>query len=247
MKRITVTLLLLVLFGCAETVDIAKLTAEGHFEYAKKLYDEQDFYEARNQFKSILLQNPGNAIIDDAQFYLGMTYFKRREFILAAYEFSKLIRDIPASKFVPEAQFMLAESYYQLSPPAPLEQGYTKKAIEEFQAFLDFFPTNEKCSEAEKKIKELTLKLAEKEFNAGVIYEKMEYYTAALKSFKYVVNHYHDTRFAPEAMFKRINILLNKERFDEAKREYLLLASRYPNFDKLEKVKLIVENISTEK
>ena len=87
-----------------------------------------------------------------------MSRFKRGELILAAFEFSKLIKNMPVSEFVPQAQFMLAESYYELSPNYTLDQKYTKKAIEEYQAFLDFFPANPSVPEAEKKIRELYAK-----------------------------------------------------------------------------------------
>ena len=69
-----------------------------------------------------------------------MTRFQRGEYILAAFEFSKLMKNMPASEFVPISQFMISECYYELSPNYTLEQKYTKKAIEEYQAFIDFFP-----------------------------------------------------------------------------------------------------------
>lgn len=172
-------LLVLIIAGCSSSVDTARLDAQGHFDYAYQLFQDEDFLYAVNEFQAILLQYPGSAVNDDAQYYLGMSYFNREQYLLGAYEFSKLIRDIPASPFVPEAQYMLAESYYQLSPPYPLDQAYTKKAIEEFQAFIDFFPTNAKVEEVEKKIDELNEKLAEKEYNAGYIYEKWN--TSALQ------------------------------------------------------------------
>ena len=50
---------------------------------------------------------------------------------------------------------MLGESYYRLSPNFTLDQSYTRSAIKEFQAFIDFFPTDEQVLEAEKKINEL--------------------------------------------------------------------------------------------
>ena len=141
MKRIILLLLLSILvWNCSSSIDTTTLSAEEHLAYAKKLMTDEDYEEAVMEFKSILLQYAGSTVNDDAQYFLGFTYYKREQYLLSAYEFSKLIRDIPASEFVQDAQFMLAESYYQLSPDYQLEQSYSKKAIEEFQAFIEFFP-----------------------------------------------------------------------------------------------------------
>ncbi|GAG82872.1 unnamed protein product, partial [marine sediment metagenome] len=96
------------------------------------------------------------------------------------------------------------------SPPYQLDQSYTVKAIEEFQSFIDFFPIDQKVEEAERKISELNLKLAEKEFNSARIYEKMEYYNASMDYYTKVYETYHDTEFAPKALYRKIYILLDK-------------------------------------
>jgi len=183
--------------------------------------------------------------VDDAQYYLGMCKFERGEYIIAAYEFSKLIKNMPASDFVPKAQFMLAETYYELSPNYNLDQKYTKKAIEEYQAFIDFFPLNEKVAEAEQKIIELNNKLARKDYDIAVIYEKMDYYTAALKYFDGVIETYHDTRYAPQAMYRKIQLLMDREREDEALTEMKKFIKQYPdddNFDTIEELKNSLES-----
>ena len=123
---------------------------------------------------------------------------------------------MPASTFVADSQFMLAECYYELSPNYNLDQTYSVKAIEEYQAFLDFFPLNEKVHEAEARIHELNLKLAEKDFTIAHIYEKLDYYTASMKYYDQVVETYHDTKFASRALFRKIMLLMEREREDEA-------------------------------
>ncbi len=226
-KFISIILLTTFLAGCGGGIDTTTLSPEEYFNYVFELYNNEDYEEAVKEFQNILLQYPGNVITDDAQFYLGMTYFKRGEYLLSAYEFSKLIRDIPASQFIPEAQFMLAESYYQLSPDYRLDQAYSKKSIEEFQAFIDFFPANPKVEEAEQKINELNNRLAEKEFTAAYIYERMEYYNAAIMYYQYVADTYHDTEYAEEALYNKIQLLILKERKEEALKDISLYLSKY--------------------
>ena len=152
----------LFLFACSSSLDTSNFTPEERLAYAIKLYEQEDYEEAVKEFDAIILQYPGSSIVDDAQYYLAMSRFKRKEYILAGYQFSKLIKGMPSSEYLADAQYMLADCYYELSPDFSLDQRYTKKAIEEFQVFIDFFPLNPKVAEAENKIKELNDKLAKK-------------------------------------------------------------------------------------
>jgi len=245
MKKLFLLVIPVILTGCSASVDTINLGPEERLKYAISLYNDEDYQEALNEFQNVVLQFPGNAVVDDAQFYLAMTRFKREEFILAGFEFSKLVKNMAASEFVPEAQYMLSESYYQLSPPYTLDQTYTRKAVEEFQAFIDFFPTNAKVPDAEKKITELNTKLAQKEYNNAVIYEKMEYYNAALIYYNNVTENYHDTRFAPSALYNRIQLLVKRDRSREAVAEIEKFLQRYPdnmNTSELQTLKTNLEN-----
>jgi outer membrane protein assembly factor BamD len=212
---ITPSLILLMIWGCSSSRDVNEMGADDRLKYAMSLYNDEDYEEAATEFDALLLQYPGSSIVDDAQYYLAMCKFQRDEFILAAYEFSRLIKNMPASEFVPDAQYMLAESYYELSPNYTLDQKYTVKAIEEFQAFVDFFPLNEKVSEAD---------------------QKMDYYTASLEYYENVVEIYHDTPYAPQALYSKIQLLMEREREDEALSEMKRFVRMYPDDKNFEEV-----------
>lgn len=247
MKKIfALYFLLLIFWGCSSSIDTANLGSQDRLDYAIRLYNDEDYEIAVTELQAILLQFPGSAVIDDAQFYLAMSRLQRHEYILAAFEFSKLIKNMPVSEFVPQAQFMLAESYYELSPNYTLDQKYTKKAIEEYQAFLDFFPANSNVPEAEKKIRELNDKLAQKEYNNAMIYEKLEYYIAAMRYYDSVVEVYHDTQYAPMALFNKINILKARDKNVDALNEVSKFLQRYPNDQRareMENLKASLENL----
>jgi outer membrane protein assembly factor BamD len=235
---------LLLIWGCSSTREVGEMTADERLQYALNLYNDEDYEEAVTEFEALLLQYPGSSIVDDAQYYLGMCKYQREEFILAAYEFSKLIKNMPASEFVVNAQFMLGDSYYQLSPNYTLDQKYTVKAIEELQAFIDFFPLDGKVGEAEQKISELNDKLAHKEYTIAYIYQRMEYYTASIKYYDAVVEIYHDTQYAPMAMYSKIILLMDREREDEALNEMKKFVRMYPddqNFQEINDLKNSLE------
>lgn len=243
-KIFCISLLILLIVACSGTVDTSKFTADEYFKYALELYNDENYEQAIIEFQNILMQFPGSTVNDDAQYYLGMTYFKREQYLLAAYEFSKLIQNYATSPYVPDAQFMLAESYYKLSPPYQLDQSYTKKAIEEFQAFIDIFPSNPKVEEAERKIKELNEKLAQKEYQSAIIYEKMNYDKAAIIYYEQVAESYHDTKYAPLALYNKIKIEVRKEMVNEALSDISIFLSRYPNDSNAEELRQLERNLT---
>lgn len=241
---IILSVLPILFWSCGSSTDLSDLNPDDRLKNAINLYNEEDYEEAAIEFEALLLQYPGSSIVDDAQYYFGLCKFYRGEYILAAYEFSKLVKNMPASEFVADGQFMLAECYYELSPNYNLDQKYTKKAIGEFQTFIDFFPLNAKVSEAEKKIDELNEKLARKEYTIAIIYEKLEYYSAAIKYFNSVIETYHDTPYAPKSMYGKIQLLVEREREDEALAEMKKFIRMYPddeNYNQVEKMKNSLE------
>ena len=223
------SLLSLVIWGCGGSENTVNMSPEDRLAYAVKLYNNEDYEQAVNEFSSIVLQFPGNAVVDSAQYYTGMTRYQRKEYILAAYEFSKLIKNMLASKLISESQYMLADCYYRLSPDFTLDQKYTRSAIKEFQAYIDFFPTSDKVPDAEVKIKELNEKLAHKEYNAAYIYSKLEFYRAALKYYDNVVETYHDTKYAPLAMYDKTRLLISRDRNADALIEVNKFLQKYPS------------------
>ena len=233
----------IMLFGCSSSLDLTELSPEEHLQQAIKMYQEEDYEEAMREFESILLQYSGSSLMDDAQYYLSLTRYQRREYIIAAYEFSKLIKNMPASPFVADAQFMLAESYYGLSPDYNLDQVYTDKAIAEYQAFIDFFPLNEKVQQAEERINELNLKLARKDLSIADIYQKLSYYTASIKYYGLVVENYHDTEYAPIALYSKIILQIERDKTKDALADIKKFILLYPDDEKAEEVKQLKESL----
>ncbi len=217
------------LSGCGSSEAVKELTAEDRFKHAKGLFDDRDYLEAINEFTVITLQNQGSAVAPEAQYYLAECRFERGEYLLAAFEYQVLRRNYPASPRMGDAQYKLALCYYNLSPRPSLDQEYTRKAIDEFQTFVEYYPKNEHVADADEKIKELTIKLAKKQYDTAKLYAAMEYYMAAVKSYDEVIEKYHDTEYAPLAYQGKIDLLMSRHHYREAKEQIDQFLSKYPN------------------
>lgn len=219
----------LILTGCGSTREVEQLTVEKRFEHATALFKEENYLEAYEEFRIVTLQYQGSTFADEAQFDMGECRFRREEYVLAAYEYDVLARTMPTSKYVPRSRYQRAMCYYRLSPASYLDQTYSRQAVDEFQSFIEYHPTDSLVTQAEAKIAELNTKLAQKEYENGITYIHMQYYKAALASFDHVLEKYHDTPYAEQAQYKKAEVLLLRNRVSEAKAEIEKFFVKYPN------------------
>lgn len=148
--------------------------------------------------------------MDEAQYYLAMSHFKRDEFILAAFEFETLIKSYPTSELVNQARFNMALSYFNLSPEYYLDQTYTQIAIDEFQNYIELYSDDPKVAEAKDKINQLRNKIALKYFKNAELYISLNEQNAALIYYDYVLKDYFDSQYADDALLGKITVLVNK-------------------------------------
>jgi outer membrane protein assembly factor BamD len=217
-----------ILSSCGSSNVTQNLSAEDRFELGKNKFNDGSYLDAINEFEIVKIQYPGSSVADDAQLYLADSRYHLEEFLLAAEEYQTLKRNMPASPFVPEAQFKTAMCYYNLSPKSLLDQRYTKRALDEFQTFLEYYPMHKLAPEADAKIKELNTRLAKKLFDSAELYMTMEYYKAATIYYNAVVEKYHDTKYAEPAMLGKVKSLVIRKKYDEAKEDIAKFLARYP-------------------
>jgi outer membrane protein assembly factor BamD len=217
------------MIGCSTEEATKQLSAEGRYELGMKAFRNEDYLAAIEEFKVVSLQYQGSTVADSAQFYMAECRFLREEYILAAFEYDILIRTMPSSIFVSRARFKRATCFYMLSPNSILDQNYSRKAIDEYQAFLEYHPTDTLVSSAEQKINELNTKLAQKDFENGMTYMHMEYYKAATYYFDMVLDKYHDTQYAEPAYLKKAEALINRKKYTDAKDALDKFREKYPS------------------
>jgi outer membrane protein assembly factor BamD len=172
-----------------------------------------------------------------------MCYYQREEYILAAYEFEYLLKNYATSSFIVQDRYQLAMCYYNLSPKYDLDQTYTHYAINEFQNFLELYPTDKLATDAEARIKELKNKLAFKEFKTGDLYSKMGNYKAAIYYYELVLQDYFDSDYADNALYSKIQMLILRKNYSDARIEIERFERKFPKSNFLSKVSKLKENL----
>ena len=224
------SVLISIIFSSCSSSDLTKsLSAEDRFEIGKTKFDDEDYLEAINEFEIIKIQFPGSAVADDAQYYLAECRSKKEEYLLAAVEYQELKNNMPASPLVPMAQYKIGLCYYTLSPKSSLDQQYTRRAIDEFQAFIEYYPKDEMVTDASAKIKELNERLAKKLYDSAELYVKLEYYKAATIYYNSIIEKYHDTKYGELAYIGKAKSFISRNKFGDAKKEIDKFMEKYPN------------------
>ena len=226
--------------------DVTKvLTAEERFEAGKQHFAEEDYLEAIHEFEIVKLQYGGSAVADDAQFYLGECRLMREEYLLGIEEFQSLVRGMSASVLVPAARYKIGLCYYLLSPRSTLDQQYTLHAIDEFQSFIEYYPADSLVGSADEKIREMNARLAQKDFETAELYKTLEYPGASLYYFNSVLEKYHDSRFAEPALLGKINVLIGKKQYNDARKEIGKFLEKYPRSESRGAVEGLRQEVET--
>jgi outer membrane protein assembly factor BamD len=217
--------ILLALVACGKRPDsVQQLSADALYERAQAALQGHDWTDAIELFERFVIQFPTHGRVTEARYRLGEAYFGKKEYITAGTEFSRLANDYPSGPWADDARFKVCESYQRLSPPAVLDQQYTRAAVDHCQSLLTYYPNSEYAPRAREIITELRSKLAEKDYRTGEYYKKLKAYDSAIIYYDSAVRNYADTPVAPRAllrMYETYQILGYKEEADGAKERLL--------------------------
>ncbi len=216
--------------GCGSSkTDINTDDPQKAFDIAKRKYDKKDYVDAIEDFSFIKIRFPGTDVSDKVQFYLAGSYFYQKEYILAAYEFESFVKNFQLSPLFPEAKYMLANTYYELSPKYPLDQQFTKEALNQYLSYIESYPQDKNVANAEARIKELRDKLAFKDYWTAELYMKTDNYKAASLYYQAVYDEYIDSEWADDAMVGQAEAYLSGRKYEDAKKVLEKFYKLFPN------------------
>jgi outer membrane protein assembly factor BamD len=226
MKRMIGLLLLLVAACASSGPRFAAMTADDLLQYGLARAEAHKWDEASRALEQFVFQFPTHARYQEARFRLGDVYFGKREYLTAASEYARLADDFPEGPLADDARFKVCDSYAHMSPRAPLDQEYTRTAIDHCQSLLAYYPESEFAATARTMVGELQNKLAEKIFLNGEFY----YYDDVLKS-------YPTSAAAPRALLRLYETYTRINYTEEAKAARERLLRDFPDSEEARRVK----------
>lgn len=186
------------------------------FEFAKRAFEEKKYVQAATLLNDCISVFKGSDKAEESLYLLAMSHYENKDYASASVYFNSYYTRYPKGKYAEAARFFSGYGYYLDSPEPQLDQSGTIKAIEELQAFLDYFPRSEKVSIAQNAIFELQDKLTLKQLqNAQLYYNLGNYmgnnYESAVIVARNAVKDYPYSKYKEE-----LELLILKARYQEA-------------------------------
>lgn len=188
----------LIITSCSSTKP-EEVDLQIQFDRAMNYLEKKRYMRAQEEFNSVAIRGLHTDLGDDAQFYLGESYFLNKEYILAIAEYDRLIRRMGFSEYVQKARWRICQCYVEQSPKYYHEQSSTERALSKLQEFLDDYPNTEFHEEALTTITNMRNKLATKLYESGRLYVKMEEYASAIITYEDLLANYYDTELVDDA------------------------------------------------
>ncbi|HHB52249.1 MAG TPA: outer membrane protein assembly factor BamD, partial [Saprospiraceae bacterium] len=173
---------------------------------------EEEFMKAQILYEMVLPYYKGKKEAEEMYFKFAYTYYNLEDYMLAAHYFKSYANSFTNSTHREEALYMAAFSEYQMSPNYQLDQTQTNKAIDDFQLFVNTFPSSDKVEQCNQLMDKLREKLERKAFEQGHLYYKLGKYISAIVSFENMLKDFPETKREEQVRF-----LILKSSFNYAK------------------------------
>ena len=244
-KYLIIALSVLLFCSCGEYQKVQKSTdIDYKLDYAKRAFEQKKYVQSYTILKDIVTLFKGTEKAEESLYLLALSHYENKEYLDASLYFQTYYSRYPKGKYTELTRFYSGYGYYLDSPEPQLDQSGTIKAIEELQAFLDYFPRSDKVSIAQNAIFELQDKLTLKELqNAQLYYNLGTYlgnnYESAVIVAKNAIKDYPYSKYKEElemlilkARYQEANLSVEEkkaDRFREVIDEYYSFINNYPD------------------
>lgn len=171
------------------------------YEGALRYYEQEDYYHAMQLFEDLVTVYRGTDKAEKITWFLADCYFKEHDFVSSGYYYGTFVSTFPSSERNSDAQYYCALSYYNESPNSLLDQKYTYQAIEQFQMYVNKYPTGSRLDDCNARMTELRKKLEKKAFDNAKLYYSTENYKAAIIALKNCLTDFPDTDYREEILY----------------------------------------------
>jgi outer membrane protein assembly factor BamD len=191
LRLLPLLLLALLAAACARKVRELRPVDEVMAQ-AMRSFHKGRYVDALGRFEQMSLDYAGSALMDSVRYMEAECQYQLKEWLLAADLYEELVSRYPTSPLVDDARLRIANCWYELSPKPALDQTFTYKAIQEYQALLDDYPGSPHRALAEERIDLSRRKLAQKDLRNAELYYRMSRWPAALLYLNEILETWYD-------------------------------------------------------
>jgi len=220
--------------GCSSTSN-EKFThtewCKKRYEAAEELYKAKKYGRAIEKLEEILSTCAGSGYMEQTQFLLGESHFNLEQWIEARGEYGSFVVNFPGSAFAETAEYRKAVSSFNMEYKVDRDESNTTTAMKDFERYLANYPNTPLRDSVNYYYNQLIDRVAEKEFQTGRLYLRMDKPQAAVIYFKEFLETYPNAKRRQETLFLISSAYTDLDQF-EAARQYLEIAENEASDDK---------------
>ena len=187
------------------------------YEKAEELFKKGKYGRTTDKLEEILATCAGTGYMEQAQFLMAESYFNMEDWLEARGEYGSFILNFPGSPFIETAEFRKAVSSFNMEFRVSRDEANTTIAMKDFERYLSNYPESPLRDSVNYYYNLLVERLAEKEFQTGRLYLRMDKYQAAVIYFKEFLETYPNSKRRTEALFMIAQAYNELDQFETAK------------------------------
>ena len=238
--------------GCSDYNKIMKSTdLDYKYERALGFLDSNKCFGALPLLEEVVSLTRGTERAIDASFYRATARECVGDFYLARYHFKTFAKTFPNDSRAESAQFQAAICSYNLSPKASLDQSETEAAINEFQLFMDRYPSTLYRDSCQQLVDELRYKMEVKSYESAKLYHRTQQFKSAVIAFENALKDFPDTPFRDEiqwlivdSYFQYAELSTDRrklERYNDTIEAFLTFVARFPESSYMDEAQAVHE------
>jgi outer membrane protein assembly factor BamD len=205
---IAVSISALVLYGCNKKKEIRVESEEVLYERAHRSIDSEKYDKAIKDLEELELQYPASDSLSDTMIYKAVAQYKVGEYDNAVASIDGFVKQFPSDHRVAYALYLRGMCHYDQMMDTGRDQTVSRKAFEDFAQLISMFPESKYAVKARFKMDYIDALVAGQDMDIGYFYYNHRRYVAAFGRFKNVVNQHPTTLFAPEALYRLVELSL---------------------------------------
>jgi len=184
--------------------------------------------EASRKFDAIDRQHPYSEYARKSMVMGAFANYRQGKYEESINSAKRYVTLYPSSPDAAYAQYIIGLCYFRQIRDVTQDQKETRRTIEAMEELVQRWPDSEYVDDAQDKIRFARDQLAGKEMQTGRYYLERREYIAAVKRFRYVVEHYSNTRHIEEALARLTEAYYAMGLVNEAQTAAAVLGRNYP-------------------
>jgi outer membrane protein assembly factor BamD len=204
-KRLSPLALLLVallvwslfLSGCAafRRGEIVPTSPEHLYARAGQDYQKGRYQRAIDWFQRLVDLHPLSEVTPLARLGIADSHFSAGNYLEAERFYREFVFLYPQSEYVPYALYQQAMCHFHRMQAVDRDQTDTRRAKEQFETLMARFPESRFSLLAEKNLREVNKRLAERELNVGLFYFRRGNFLGAKNRFETILRDFPQAGF----------------------------------------------------